>query len=552
MKKNILFFVLVVFLAGFLRFYKLGSVPAGFFNDEAAVGYNAYSLLKTGKDEFGEPWPVFFRSFGEGKLPLYVYQDLPFVAIFGLNELATRFPGALLGTLAVLCLYFLVKESLLLLKVKEKGILEWLPVFSSFYLAIMPWHIHFSRGVFGQESLFWMVLGSFLSIRALRLGKIRWWVFSFLAFSGGLLTYHAAKAFTPLWIGFVLIYLWQKENFRKSLKIGLLGIVLTGTVWLWMTSSTLGQARAKDMSVFSVHSGVSSKLWESIVESQGQSTILTRALHNKVESYGRDILSRYFSHFDPVFLFFEGDVGRPRYKVPNVGLLLVVSLPLFLLGIYKVIEKKYWPFILFLALSPIPASLSFETPSSVRAIFMVAPLAILLGLGTICVWEFLKTKKEITKVAGLGILVFALVYNFSYYQNAYYLHAKYHNSDEWQFGMKNLVKRVTELLPNYERAEITDSIGTPYILFLFYNKYNPSRWQQQANNHIEPDKNFSFIHIRKMDNIDFKDEKCPASKEIKENTLYVCVADTQPGDLKILDTFFWQNGKASYVIGVKK
>lgn len=76
MSRKTLYLFLIIFLAFSLRFYKLGSVPAGFFSDEAAVGYNAYSLLKTGKDEFGKPWPFLFISFGEGKLPLYIYQGL--------------------------------------------------------------------------------------------------------------------------------------------------------------------------------------------------------------------------------------------------------------------------------------------------------------------------------------------------------------------------------------------------------------------------------------------------------------------------------------------
>jgi len=38
-------------------------VPPGFNADEAAFGYNAYSLLKTGRDEYGTLLPLSIKSF---------------------------------------------------------------------------------------------------------------------------------------------------------------------------------------------------------------------------------------------------------------------------------------------------------------------------------------------------------------------------------------------------------------------------------------------------------------------------------------------------------
>src|SRR3989344_9259741 len=127
---------LIIILAGTLRLWKLGSYPA-FNADEAAIGYNAYSLLETGKDEHGNPWPIHFQSFNDYKPGLYFYIVLPFVKFFGLNEWSVRLPNALLGTLCVYLIYLIVQK---LFPKKEIGII------SSFMLAISPWHIHFSRG----------------------------------------------------------------------------------------------------------------------------------------------------------------------------------------------------------------------------------------------------------------------------------------------------------------------------------------------------------------------------------------------------------------------
>ncbi len=67
--------LLVVFLATlFLHFYKLTSIPSGLNQDETSIGYNAYSVLTTGKDEYGKSYPIYFKSFGDEKLPVYIYQ----------------------------------------------------------------------------------------------------------------------------------------------------------------------------------------------------------------------------------------------------------------------------------------------------------------------------------------------------------------------------------------------------------------------------------------------------------------------------------------------
>ncbi|KKU78425.1 MAG: Glycosyl transferase family 39, partial [Candidatus Amesbacteria bacterium GW2011_GWA2_47_70] len=92
MKKFLLIFILI--LASVLRLYKLSSYPAGLNADEAALGYNAYSLMLTGRDEHGHPWPVNLESFGDFKPAGYAYLLIPFIKVFGLTELAVRLPSA--------------------------------------------------------------------------------------------------------------------------------------------------------------------------------------------------------------------------------------------------------------------------------------------------------------------------------------------------------------------------------------------------------------------------------------------------------------------------
>lgn len=164
MRKKLIL-ILIILLAFALRFYRLDSYPA-LNADEAAIGYNAYSLIRTGLDEHGNPWPIHFQSFNDYKPGLYFYIVIPFVRFLGLSEWAVRIPGALLGVLTVLVIYLLVKE---LFKSEKLALL------SSLFLAISPWHIHFSRG--GWEvnvATFFITLGVWLFLRAL---KVRSFIF---------------------------------------------------------------------------------------------------------------------------------------------------------------------------------------------------------------------------------------------------------------------------------------------------------------------------------------------------------------------------------------
>src|SRR4030066_552491 len=146
--------LVIIIISAILRLWNLGGNPPGLTPDEAALGYNAYSILKTGRDEYGQILPVVFKSFGDYKPGLYVYLTVPSVAIFGLNELAVRIPSALAG-IASVWLFF--QLSCLLFKKKL------LALFISFALAMSPWAMHFSRGGWEANLALFLVLLGLLS-----------------------------------------------------------------------------------------------------------------------------------------------------------------------------------------------------------------------------------------------------------------------------------------------------------------------------------------------------------------------------------------------------
>ena len=163
--KIVLFAVLA--LAFFLRVYKVNSIPPSLNWDETSIAYNAYSILKSGRDEWGRLLPLNFKSYGEYKLPAQIYASIPGIAVFGLNELGVRITPVIYGTLTVLLLFFLAKE---ISKSYRVGIL------SAFLLAISPWHIQLTRASFESSfSVFWVVLGVWLFIKGFRDRKFWVW-----------------------------------------------------------------------------------------------------------------------------------------------------------------------------------------------------------------------------------------------------------------------------------------------------------------------------------------------------------------------------------------
>ncbi|NMB56785.1 hypothetical protein GYA19_02500, partial [Candidatus Beckwithbacteria bacterium] len=391
-----------------------------------------------------------------------------------------------------------------------------------------------------------------LTFKYLNTDKLKFWLFSLLSFSAGLLTYHAAKAFVPLWIIYILILVWQKTHLKYVLKLGFFALILSGSVWLVTSTSTYGQARATDMSIFSKNNDVEAKLWQASIESESQPVLYTRFLNNKLEAYGKDLLQRYFSHFDPSFLFFNGDLQRAKHTIPDVGELLILTLPFFFLGIIFLFKYKLTPIIIFLLLSPLAASLSFETPSPVRAVFATAAIATIIALGFLKFAQYIRKYNKYFQYVSFSLVFLIFIWNTLFYLNSYYIKQPFYNAADWQYEAKEIIQDVTKLQNNYRDIIITANMsGNPYIFYLFFNKYDPNKWQQQANNAIETETNSSFIHIRKLDNLTFIGDNCQKETEIKEQTLYVCKAGTQPANLKILKTYYYPNKTESFILGEK-
>src|SRR3972149_9411406 len=206
---KITFFVLSlsVFLAIATRLYKLGEAPAGLYLDEAAQGYNAYSILKTGKDEFGKSFPIVFRSFTDFKTPIYIYLIVPLIPIFGLTKFTVRFPSFLFSIFTLPILYLLLKEI-----TPKKNVFQ-LSLLTTFLLSISPWHILFGRTNFEcNVALFFFLTGLYLFYLGLK--KPGLLILSAVFFALAIPAYHAQRVVTPLMM--LALFLRHRKKLLSS------------------------------------------------------------------------------------------------------------------------------------------------------------------------------------------------------------------------------------------------------------------------------------------------------------------------------------------------
>lgn len=489
MKTKIILLILAFSLL--LRLVNISSVPPSLTPDEAALGYNAYSILKTGRDEHGAFLPIIFKSFGDYKPGLYVYADVPFMALFGLNETSTRLPSVIAGTLAVLMLYLIIKE----LFKNEK-----LALFSAFFLSVMPWHIIFSRGAWEANlSLSLTLAGIYFFLKALK--KPKYLFLAVLFFVLTTLAYQGAKLSSGI-VVFLLVTIFYKKLLSIKSKY-LVGSLIFGAIISLPILMSFFTGQTGRLTVFSVFSYprpndyLQNFLSESGVK---KGSLVYDIFYSEPLNFARGILGRYFNHFSGRFLFFEGDWANPRHSAPYSGQLSLFDILPLIVGavvLLKKLPKKEYLFIfLWGALAPLPAILSRDQVHAVRSLNLVVPLAVVLAFGANAIWRKFRKKKCILVVL---VVVYAVCY--SYFLDLYFIHLPKKDSKLWEYGYKQMVETITPIQNQYQRVVVQQSFAQPYIYFLFYQKYDPAKFQKD-DNFIEGD-NGDVGHVDTLDNICF-------------------------------------------------
>ncbi|MFA5894348.1 MAG: phospholipid carrier-dependent glycosyltransferase [Candidatus Shapirobacteria bacterium] len=480
--------------------------------DEASLGYNAYSILETGKDEYGATLPLVFKSFGDYKPGLYVYLTIPFVAIFGLNPLSVRLPSIILGSLLPLLIY------LLILKLSPKS--KQLALITALLISFNPWNIHFSRGAWETNVLlFELALATLLFVNQ----KLIW---SSLIFGLTFYTYQGGKIMTPLLLSILFFtHLSVFKSFKNILRLALPLILLS----LPIIYGLVTQNDANRLSVYA--------LWNyhrptnDTRQIIGESNQLNyNIFHNEAIFFVQNFLTRYFNHFSPKFLIFEGDWQIQRHSAPYIGVILYPSIIFVILGIFSTLvsslKKPDFIFLLWLIIGPLPGALTKDSIQPVRTLSLSIPLMYFAAKGII--FTFNKIKSIL-----IPITIFsAYLVSFIYYQDLYYHHMTKVSPAHLLYGYQEAAKYVIDHGKD-KQVTFTDFYGQPYIYYLFYSKYPPRDYQAQASLTVDGK---DTGKISKIDNIKFEVPSFSFQKTQPKQVLILSYDDAirQGIDLKTL------------------
>lgn len=538
-KTRLLILFLIFVVASFLRLWQLGQNPPSINWDEASLGYNAYSILKTGADEYGNFLPTAIRSFNDYKPAAYVYLTIPSILVFGLNEFSVRLPSAVMGILTVLFTYLLVKELLNATGDKQrKQYSEQVALLSAALLAISPWHLQFSRAAFEANiGLFLFVAATYLFLRGLR--DSRFLILSFVIYALTFYSYHSFRLIVPFF-GLGLLIYFRNEIWIKR-KEAILGIVLAALVTIPLVVGLFTNlARFSSVTIFTSHGLLDESIKKLEIDKE-RNDLLGQMFHNRRVVYTMSAIEGYLDHFDPVFLFIRGD-SVERHHAIGFGMLYLIELPFVLLGILNLFfmkgKARFIVFLWFL-LAPIASAITTGTPHAIRALPFLPAYQIFTAIGIIAFSKWFSSIKFrplnlslFYPISGLVIILFIL--NFLYYLNLYYVHTPLEASKYWQYGYRQAIEYAKENEHKYDRIVITYRYDQPYIYYLFFNKIDPSWYQKNwdYNNDDEIERMTRIIGKYEFRNIDYK-----VDKELG-NTLLIGTPDEIPQNESIKEIKF--------------
>jgi 4-amino-4-deoxy-L-arabinose transferase-like glycosyltransferase len=460
---SLLLLMLVVSIAS--RFYMLGQIPHGITWDEAAIGYNGYSVITTRRDEWLQRLPISFQSYGDYKAPLAIYIVGVSTFLLGVTPFAVRLPFALAGIVFIGSFGFLVKE---LFQFSKNYLL--LTLLAIVFAITSPWHFHYSRIGFESGLALSFVTFSLASLvyvnTAFTRGifnrqSILLLVLSGVSLVASVYTYHSAKIVVPLLMIFLALK-FRTLLLQKKWIIGAISLVCLGMLYPLLQDSLTGSG-AERANV--------------LLTSQGLALPTVLGM----------VFSNFLAHFSLDFLVF-GQMDSFRHGIGSWGVLTPVTYLLAALGLFSICVTKHasikkiglWAIVLIFV-GILPAALSAETvPHSNRSLLALPGFLLLAVVGVETIQTFfisieseLRLRQSVGTILLLECLFFISLFHF--YTTSF---VKLSTPD-FQDGYLEAMTIAKE----YEKGEngkpevanimFSSEYGQPYMYALFVRKTSP-------------------------------------------------------------------------------
>jgi hypothetical protein len=428
-----------------LRTAGLESVPAGFNQDEACNGYDAYSLLRTGRDQHGNFLPVAIQAFNDYRMPLFDYSLVVPVELFGLRPMSVRLGAALWGiadmiaVAAVACMIIGLRGAAL----------------ATILLAISPWHLPVSR--FGHEAITAAATTSLAAaafFAAIRLRRGRWLLASGLMLGLSLYSYSITKAFVlpfALWV--VALHWRELSPFRRQALAGLIITVVCALPQAWALWRHYPEMMARYQAV----------------------SVLGLPWPLRFRLIGHGLLF----NFSPGFLFLTGSSDLSLHP-PAYGQLLVAQGAMLFLALCALFDPRFRRVAIFLlgwlAIAALTAVIILPFGHPLHLLLMLTPLTLLCALGMVFLFDMAAANRLARIVVSAAILLVLTLQGarfVRFYFRDYPALAAY----SFQYGLGQAVIHAANL-PG--PVVITDYANQPYIYVLFFTRYPPQRFQKDT------------------------------------------------------------------------
>ncbi len=501
----------IVLFAFGIRLYEVGDIPAGFFVDEASIGYHAYSLGGWGIDGNGVRFPLYINEIaGVQKNPVYIYAAILPVKLFGLNETAVRGTSVFFGTLAVIGVFWLMFE----LHGPIAGII------AAALLSITPWHFHFSRIAFeliSFPSLF--ILGFAFLIRAIKKGGWNWAAGAIMM---GLTihTYVMAVPFLPPFLLFFCV-LYAPEIFKHR-KYVLISVLMFAII---VTPAIINRLNTKN----TLH--YRAAVWVS----QDTQT----AVKEKVLTFW----NHYKAFFSYDFLFQTGDMN-PRHSVKNHGLLYPSFLPLLILSApFLIFPFKRHSILLLLWLGLFPFGAALTTDLYATRSIMGSPLAaIFISISVARLWIIIagirwRCVRWPTNALLLGLVFLPIIPESYRYFKIYfekYSEMSAQGFNGFQYGYRQIIHFMEAHSEEYPQKMLTATdVNYPDVYVNFYAQLNPVEFSRT--------KNTGYIVLRPFNYSAYNLDQ-PTIYALREQELHYFE------DYTIKDTIIDPNGDIDFIV----
>lgn len=466
--KHLIYLSIIMAVGFFTRVAFLDLLPGGLNQDEASAAYDAYAIMTTGMDRNGQVMPMHLIAWGSGQNALYSYMMIPFIAIFGVNEIAIRLPMALVGCLSIVLLYDLIRR-----KYDKNAAL-----FAALFLIIAPWHLMKSRWSL-ESNLFpdLVFIGFYLFILGLEPGK-QWKTYLASALLG-LSAYSYGTSYFFLFffvIGF-LVYVFLKKKlkwFEALINLGIIGVISLPIILFLFIN-----IYEKESLQF---------LWMTI----------PRLTQNRFESVTNLFSSQFFdtswtNFTSGISILVTQNDGLPWNSIQAIGTIYFLSLPFVIIGLFnKEPSLKEIVEILRIWLGVSLLMMLIVAPNINRINIVFFPLIIFSFIGLKDVVKALPRLKNIA----LGSYALYFASFITVYVSSWNDSIKYYFYDSLGEAI-----RYAQTIENVDTYYVTPNINMPYIYVLLYGEYDVNTFIDTVS-YVNP--GGAFQHVSAFDHYEFR------------------------------------------------